>query len=324
MENTNIIPKSTPRDFFMYLLVTVMLYASVVSFIALLFAYIDVLYPDQLGICYSCSLNQIRLSSAALIVVFPVFVILFWLLSREYIAAPERREIKVRKWLVYLTLFISAVTITVDLVTLVYNFYSGELTTRFFLKTLTVLIIAAAVFAYYLWDIKRQTVMAGKQRTVAAAATLAVIAAIIAGFFIVGSPATQRARRFDERRVSDLQSIQYQTINYWQNKNRLPAKLDDLKDNISGYTPPLDPETQQPYEYTVRSALAFELCADFKTDSNYQDAGYAPRLLKAVPLGGESIYHDPYGQSQNWSHGPGRACFPRTIDPDLYKRPQPL
>ena len=297
-----------------------------VSFIALTFAYIDVLYPDQLSFCYSCSLNQIRLSSAALIVVFPVFVVLFWLLSREHIAAPERREIKVRKWLVYLTLFISAVTIIVDLVTLVYNFYSGELTTRFFLKTLAVLIVAAAVFAYYIWDIKRQTVMPGKQRAVAAAATLAVITAIIAGFFIVGSPATQRARRFDERRASDLQSIQYQAINYWQNKNRLPAKLDDLKDDISGYTPPLDPATQQSYEYTVKSALAFELCANFKTDSNYQDAGYTPHLLKPVPPGGESVYYDPYGSQQNWGHGPSRACFTRTIDPDVYKRnkPQPL
>ena len=38
-----------------------------------------------------------------------------------------------RKWLVYFTLFISAITIIVDLMIFVYNFLDGELTVKFFL-----------------------------------------------------------------------------------------------------------------------------------------------------------------------------------------------
>jgi len=101
MENNTIAPKSGPRDFFMYLLVTATLYASVVGFLAVSFAYVDVLHPDKLVSCYDCALSQIRWSSSALIVVFPVFVVLFWLLSREYAAIPEKRELKVRRWLAW-------------------------------------------------------------------------------------------------------------------------------------------------------------------------------------------------------------------------------
>lgn len=303
----------------MYLLVIATLYASVVSFIGLLFAYIDVTYPDQLNFCYSCSLNQIRWSSSVLVVVFPVFVFLFRLLRKEFAVAPEKRELKVRKWLVYFTLFLAAITIIVDLITLIFNFYSGELTVRFFLKVLVVLAVATAVFGYYLWDLKRKSSDVGKTKAVAWVVSLVVIAAIVGGFFIVGSPATQRERRFDERRLSDLQLIQGQIINFWSRKNKLPARLADLKDDISGFTPPLDPQTQAPYEYDIKGPLAFELCAVFKAESSLSQAG--SRFYKPVPAG---PYGEPY--QQNWDHGIGRNCFERTIDPDFYKpeKPRPL
>ncbi len=308
--------KSTPRDVFTYLLVTATLYASVVSFLALVFAYVDVTFPDPLDFCYSCLLNQIRWSSSALIVVFPVFVFLFRFLRKEYLANPEKRELKVRKWLVYFTMFLAAVTIIIDLVVLIFNFYSGELTTRFFLKTLAVLAVALAVFGYYFWDLKKGSDNWRdwrKTKVIAGVVSLVVIISIGAGFFIVGSPAVQRDRRFDERRVSDLGILQSEIVNYWSNKGRLPLELADLKNDISGFAPPADPQTQAPYEYNPKGPLTFELCAVFKADSRPTQEG--SRFSKPVSV-------EPYGEPyrNNWDHGPGRVCFERTIDPDFYKK----
>lgn len=147
--------KTGPKEVFLNLLVIVTLYVSVISFIALLFQYISYLYPDRLNFYFNNISNQIRLSSAALIVVFPVFIFLSWLIGKDLATNPSKRELKSRLWLIYLTLFISAITIIVDLVTMIYNFYSGDLTIQFFLKILVIFVVAGAVFGYYAWELKR-------------------------------------------------------------------------------------------------------------------------------------------------------------------------
>lgn len=308
--------KSTPRDVFLYLLVTATLYASVVSFIAMLFAYVDALYLDQLNSCYSCSLGQIRWASSILIVVFPVFLFIFSRLRKEYLATPEKREIKARKWLVYLTLFISAVTVIVDLIFLVSNFYSGDLTTKFLLKTLVVLVVAAAIFWYYIRDVKQEAISSQKTKVIAWVASLVILAALVSGFFIVGSPAQQRDRRFDDQRTSDLQSIQSDIVySYYMSKQKLPTSLSDLKNDVTGFVLPVDPQTGQSYEYHVTGSLSFQLCADFKTNS---------QAVRGTPVYPQPINGPfPTGQ-QNWKHGPGRICFSRTIDPDLLRPIKPV
>jgi hypothetical protein len=60
-----------------------------------------------------------------------------------------------RGGITYLTLFIAVVSLTADMTTLVYNVLGGELTLRFFLKVLTVAVIAGGTFAYFLWDIRK-------------------------------------------------------------------------------------------------------------------------------------------------------------------------
>lgn len=133
-----------------------------------------------------------------------------------------------------------------------------------------------------------------------------VVASIIAGFFLIGSPMTQRARRFDERRVSDLQAIQWEIINYWQKKGVLPASLSMLRDDIRGFVPPQDPETAMGYEYAPTGASAFSVCAVFTMTS---DVAGVVDVSRPMPAGIEN---------DNWAHGAGRTCFKRTIDKDLY------
>src|SRR3989338_1937406 len=157
-------PSSGPKDFFMHLLAFTMLYVSAVSLISLWFQYINIKFPDPLQYYRSYGFEQLRWPMAVLIVVFPVFLFLARWISKEIAREPARKELRIYKWLVYLTLFVSAVTIVVDLIVLIYNFLGGELTTRFGLKVLIVLVVALGVFGYYLWHLRSDVAATAKKR----------------------------------------------------------------------------------------------------------------------------------------------------------------
>ncbi|MEW6610952.1 MAG: DUF5671 domain-containing protein [Patescibacteria group bacterium] len=313
--------KATPRDVFLHLLSIGTLYASAVCLIALLFQYVNYFFPDPLQY-YESVFQVLRRTIATVIVVFPVYVATAWYFQKESLKDPGRRDIKIRKWFVYLTLFISAVTVIVDLVILVHRFLGGELTPRFGLKILAVLLVATGLFWYYLWDLKRPVGALTKgMKTILRGMIMVIGAVIVGGFFLVGSPQKQRLIRFDTQRVSDLQTIQNEVITYWQQKGSLPQTLEELNNDISGYRTPLDPETNVAYEYHLKDTLTFELCATFKTTGDEEDAR---RSTKPMPYGSTP-------QNWNWAHGIGRACFTRTIDPEIYRikqegfiRPVPL
>ena len=141
---------------------------------------------------------------------------------------------------------------------------------------------------------------------------LIVAAAVIAGFFIVGSPRGERLRRFDDLRVQNLQFLQSEVINYWQNKERLPDNLDALRDDIRGISIPVDPRTGEVYGYEIKGPLSFSLCANFSLPGRYNEVG-DPKLMRQ-PMGVA-----PYGRPGSWEHDTGRVCFDRTIDKDIYK-----
>lgn len=307
--------KSSPRDVFLYILLIIMLYGSIGSLTALLFQYINVLFPDPIDYAYGV-LDTIRRSTAALVIVFPVYLLLAVLLTRDVAKDARKADLRVRKWLLSLTLFLAALAIIGDLVTVLYNFLSGELSVRFTLKALSVLGIAGTVFGYYLWDMRKWKRNHLRQAGVMALGSGVFIGAcIVAGFFIAGSPWHQRSVRFDERRVNDLQMMQGEILRHWQMKGALPENLESLRDTISGFVPPVDPETGAAYEYSRTRRLMFELCATFAVPSRTQEV-FKGRPVPASP-------YDPY--SQNWEHGQGRTCFPRTIDPQLYPRgPKPM
>jgi len=310
MENTY----SAPKNVFLHLLNIVTFYLSVINFITLYIQYISFLFPDPLNFFYTGIAGSVRISTSILVVALPVYILTSWLLGKDLKKNTERREFKLRKWLLYFILFVAAITIIVDLIMLVNSFLSGELTVRFLLKVLVVLLTAIAVFGYYIWDLRRKDQETSKTpKKLAFAISFVVLASVISGFFIIGTPAEQRKIRFDDQRISELQTIQGQIINYWIKKESLPAVLDDLNDSISGFLVPADPESKLAYEYNIKDPLSFELCATFKTSST--DSG-------SKQIG--ALYPAPYyypGDSfqQNWDHGTGRVCFARTIDPELYK-----
>ena len=156
------IQKTSPKDVFLHLLAIVTLYASAVSLGVLLFDYINLAFPDPLvdGAGYydyavQAYHDSIRWSVSALVVVFPVFLFTTRFLNKSYDANPTKRNLRIRKWLVYFTLFATAVVVIGDLVALIYNFLGGEITIRFFLEVLTIALIAGSIFFYYFHDVRK-------------------------------------------------------------------------------------------------------------------------------------------------------------------------
>src|SRR3989338_10068968 len=263
--------KSSPRDVFMYLFATIALYLSAWSVINLLIQYISIAFPDPLNSYYQPG-SSIRWIMAWLIIIFPAY---FWVsrfLHRDLVAQPGKSELRGRRWLLYLTLFLAALLIIGDLVALIYNFLDGELTTRFLLKVLAVLAVAVAIFWYYLYDLRAKASPLSSHALLFVRGAMTMVGVIvIAGFFISGSPFRQRLVKFDSQKKNDLPNIQWQVVNYWQKKQKLPSTLDDLRDDIAGYVSPTDPQSGAAYEYRPTGAIAedrsFELCAEFNLAS---------------------------------------------------------
>ncbi len=215
--------------------------------------------------------------------------------------------------MVYITLFLSSVMLVIDIVTLLNTFLAGEISIRFLLKALSVLVVGGIVFWHYLSEVRGTSSPVKFKATIYGSSVL-VAALVISSFAVFGSPATMRKLRADDTRVQNLSSIQYQVLNYWQLKEELPAQLSDLNNSISGYMVPVDPETDQPYAYSAEGTLSFKLCADFSLASvdTRGEGPYGRDYSMAYPVGGFGM------MGENWKHEAGTACFVRTIDPEMY------
>lgn len=113
----------------------------------------------------------------------------------------------------------------------------------------------------------------------------AVVAAVVAGLWSIGSPGEQRLRRFDERRVSDLTQLSQAVYRYHGDQHALPGNASDLVNGRRLSRLPLDPSTEEPYEYRVNGERQFELCAVFDRSSRSEEA------------------------KDFWYHGAGRRCY---------------
>lgn len=323
------VPKRKPylsaREAFEYLILFLTLYISSFSFGTIIFQSINRWIPDAVEGRYSYeyqgSLEAVRSATAALVITFPVFLLLSWLIARAKKSNAENRSSKIRKWLTYITLFIAAGVIIGDLIALVSSVLSGELTTRFVLKVLTVLVIAAAIFGYYLWDLRREETLKQETRdkkqetegrtvpVLTIIVTIAAIAAAVTGFVISGSPSRERARRFDEMRIQDLIQITSAIDWYWNQNKKLPATLSETQAWPGPSAGNLrDPETNEAYEYRMKDAATYELCATFRTS---QDATKQPT--------DRPIYR---GDSR-WDHPQGRSCFTLRANSSVVPPPKP-
>ncbi len=127
------------------------------------------------------------------------------------------------------------------------------------------------------------------------ALSMVVVAAVVWGVAVVGTPGTARLQRFDHQRLEDLWTIFREVQSLCQDpdiKNELKRALPDTLDELAAQARSerinlTDPETRQRYVYTVKDGTTYELCATFSLERDSDVAVF-------------------------WNHPSGRHCF--TVD----------
>jgi hypothetical protein len=263
----------------------------------LYFQIINYFFPDPLSsvgyYAFAQQSSAILYAIAALLVAFPLYciVVRFWF--KRFWEETSTVESKLTQWLTYLVLLVAAVTIVGDLIWIIYKFLGGEMSIRFFLKTLTILGIAGAVFGFYYYERKkiqyREDVSMKTFRMFAQVLGGVVVIGLVLGFIASGSPGYQRDLEFDQRRANDLSQLSGCVTSYAREFDRFPENLDELERQSSYYycAKLRDPETDEPYDYQVVRDMtidangiregAFELCATFTLST--RDAALATRGL---------------------------------------------
>jgi hypothetical protein len=298
-EQTNLMQtRTTAKDFFLHLGMIVSLYAVVVAFLNLLFRVIDQAFPNMITNAYYWTSGAgISMPVATLIVIFPVFVFLSWLVYKSYEENERKKDLGIRKWLIYITLFVAGIILAGDLVSIIYKFLDGQdLTSAFLLKSLSVFVVMGAVFGYFLCDLKDR-MTPSKRKIWMVSVSVLILLAIVLGFSVIGSPKTQRLLKYDNEKINQISNMQMNVINYWQENGMIPETLPN---------PPIDRQTGEAFEYTKTGNMTFEICAEFNLPNEMQNDN-------------TGIYRDKYmGKNEDWDHPAGRHCFEREIDPVMY------
>jgi hypothetical protein len=293
------------REVFLHLVVFAALYTFVSYALTLIFCWVDLQLPDLATTTYAqMETDQARatipIAMAAVFVSFPLYIWLSSMLVREMKATPDRARSAIRRQLTYLTLFVAGIVMSIDLITLVAVFLQGELSSRFLLKVAAVIVFAGAGFYYYFKSMKmtpEQLTRTGLHRAFGWGTSAVVVVCMSLGMMIVGSPGTERLRRFDTQRASDIARISegvYETTvgAGWRNastaltqKQALPKSLAEVQANAPNRRLRiLDPQTTAPYEYEVIGETRFRVCATF--NAIREEAG-----------------------DVGWNHPAGRHCF---------------
>ena len=247
------------------------------------------------GYAYSYDSGVLKFAISALIICIPLYFLLARQIERSLESGDLDKDSAVRRWLTYVILFASSVVMIVWLIFTINSFLGGELTSKFLLKTVTALVIAGMVFAYYLYDIRRDSIKKkdGVILGFLIASLVITIGSLIGAFFIVESPVEARNRRHDLEVLNHFSQIDSTLSSFYAQDNKLPDNLDALK----GQTPYLpltslkDPETGKAYEYKKINDSTYQLCADFKSDNT------------------DPKNSQTYEYSDRWPHASGYQCL---------------
>lgn len=309
-------------DFFLLLGILVALITSFVSAVSLVFKGLDRIMPDTTNGYFSIT-NSIQNPLAFFIIGIIVLYILEYINKKRIEKDMTHLLVPLRKWMLLSVLFILGLVILGDLITLIKYFLSGEITTRFIAKVLALFGFSAMVFIYYFHVLTWDNIWSRHSRR--AFSYLGIVVAILIivfGFYLIGSPKTQRLIRIDQERERVVQDLNNKVINYWQTIGQMPKNMADL-DKLPNYG---DNRRQDlsiyNYKLTDSNKRNYEICTTFNlsTDviNSYMDnANDIYRNEKSFAIGvGTDIAINT--DNQNWDHSAGGFCFKRNIDPKFY------
>jgi len=238
------------------------------------------------------SQTGLKFGIASMIIIAPVFFAAINVLHRKYKENKLSHNSGIYRWLTYLMILVSSLTILSGLISLIYNLLNGAYTAAVISKILVTLVSAALVFSFYFFDLRRKDYAKRAKLSVSffTIAIIAVVAILIGGFCVIDSPKVTQMKQFDEQRVSDLSSINSYILSQYANGSKLPASLDEI--NIKA----VDPQSKQPYEYMTDGKKSYQLCATFSLSAQFDDS-----QLRQV-------------QADEWfSHSAGRQCFSKDV-----------
>lgn len=334
-------PKVTAKDFFLNLGVFVVLYTLVATFLTYMFSVINSVLPDVRDAYnyYDPYGYSMRMSVSILIVATPLLVYLLRTVHKMIEVDPAKKETWIRRWGLFLTLFLSIVMLAIDLIVFINTFLGGEIASRFVWKVVVTLLVGAALVWYTRSELKNSFSENRKNAVLTGwIFGIVILASIVFGFTLIGSPTLIRAVRDDNQREMDLQNLNGQILNYYQSKGTgLPVSLEEMTSGDPYATKlPTDPVTKQGYKYEVvrqgpkyvagavvasSSFAAYKLCATFdqdgEVDKRIQDAGgTGGSIVRPMPVY-DSMYYGGY-ESRFDTHPAGEHCFDISIDPQRY------
>lgn len=108
------------------------------------------------------------------------------------------------------------------------------------------------------------------ERLLAIAATVVIIAAVIAGIVLTEGPGTARAERFDQERLNNLSALAQLINDHFNSHDVLPETIGAFSDDASYERISTDPRTNAPYPYTILSETSYRLCATFETNGPHE------------------------------------------------------
>jgi len=297
--------QNTAKNFALQLGSLISLYVSISAILILLFGVITLSFPDSIIDYwrYDSSVESIRFSIAVLIVFFPTFIILTRIVNNI-----RRNEhgtyLTLTKWLIYLSLLIGGGILLGNLVAVINTFLNGDLTVRFLLKVLSMVVVVGAAFAYYLLDVRGYWQNNEKKSIwYGVVSSIFVIVIIILGYFNIETPSEVREMKMDDRQLTDLDEIQWKVAEYYSITSKFPITLEDAYGNKKI---PEAPEGRGEYEYNIVD-VSFELCAEFAHQSDdYSEKPYMPHFLPD----NQSVIKNP----NDWYHDAGPACFERFVN----------
>lgn len=143
------------KDAFFYLLSFSMLGLWTFSLGEIAFIWIDRLVPDATQGRFGNDYYSLAFGIARLLVAYPLYIWVMRNINRELALYREKHFSGVRKWLTYLTLLIVSLIAVGTVIAFLTSFLRGELTTRFVLKVIVVLVIDGGILRYYANWLKR-------------------------------------------------------------------------------------------------------------------------------------------------------------------------
>ncbi len=287
----------TPKHFVIQLGSLAALYVSIASLLVLLFATINIQFPDTAWNYWEGENGReaIRTSIAVLVVFFPAYLVLTRISNQHRRTEAGGKYTVLTRWLVFLSLLVAGAAMLVDLVVLINYALEGELTKRFLLKVFALLAVVGLAFHYYILDVRGYfTKRKDKALYFAMGAVVIVVSSVLFGFAHIETPAKVREIKIDQTQVENLRDIQWTLESYVQKHDTLPTSLEEVygADDI-----PAAPEGRAAYTYNMLEERKYELCATFAYESENNDS--RPHMVDA---------------NYNWEHSSGQECFVRTIE----------